>query len=353
MNRILLIFTWLVSCASPTESDKQQVPKLQYANTFEIRENTDTKQLINTEPWPKATVKKTFVIEQPLERVVCTSTSHLPYFEMLDAVDVVVGFPEANYISSPTFLERIESGKTKDLGSGQSLNMELLIGLKPDAVIAFDPGGESNTLEKIATLGIPVIYNSDFLEQTPLGRAEYIKFFGVLLGKEKQADSIFRTIEKNYQTLSQSTLDLENRPTILSGTTYGDTWFLPGGSNWSAQFYKHAGGNYLWENDATSGWLELSFEAVFEKAYDADYWIGVSTFESKEGLKGQDDRYVNFRAFRENNVFNYNKKVGPGGGIDFFESGYSRPDLVLSDLIKMLHPQLLPDHEMIYFQRLP
>ena len=272
---------------------------------------------------------------------------------MLEAEEALVGFPNANFISSPNFISRIENGSIKDLGSGQSLNMELLIGLKPDAVIGFDAGGDSNSLDKIEKLGISVIYNSDYLEQTPLGRAEYIKFFGVLLGREKKADSIFNEIEKSYQSLVEITQKLQAKPTILSGTTYGDTWFLPGGNNWSAQFFKDAGGEYLWNDSDATGWLELSFEAVYEKGFDADFWIGVGTYKTLEELKEQDDRYANFGPFKNRRVFSYNKRISPNGGMDFFESAYARPDIVLSDLIKVLHPGILPNYETVYFQRLP
>jgi len=349
---IILLFVFF-SCEPKTEEKSVSNPSLKFASTFSIEKNEKGTKLINTEPWPQATRSKAFIIDQPLKRVVCTSTSHLPYFEMLLAEETLVGFPNVDFISSANFLSRIENGSIQDLGSGQSLNLELLIGLKPDAVIGFDAGGDSKNLEKIEKLGIPVIYNSDFLEQTPLGRAEYVKFFGALLGKEKEADSIFNAIKDNYNQLKESIQKVEYRPKILSGTTYGDTWFLPGGQNWSAKFFHDAGGEYLWEDSDATGWLELSFEAVFEKAHAADYWIGVATYGSLEELKSLDNRYTTFQAFSEGNVFNYNKKKGPNGGIDFFESAYARPDLVLSDLISILHPSLLPNHEMIYYQRLP
>jgi len=353
MRRILILLIAIVGCQPKSQESTVSNTNLTYASTFKIEPDNKGTRLITTEPWPNATVTKEFRLDQPLKRVVCTSTSHLPYFEMLEAEEVVVGFPNANFISSANFINQIENGSIKDLGNGQSLNIELLIGLKPDAVIGFDAGGESNSLDKIEKLGIPIIYNSDYLEPTPLGRAEYIKFFGALLGKEKRADSIFQSIEKNYKSLTQMTQTIERKPTILSGITYGDTWYLPGGQNWAAQFYLDAGGDYLWKDSEPSGSLELSFEAVYEKGVDAEYWIGVGTFNTLEELKGHDDRYANFSPFQNQMVFTYNKKTGPNGGIDFFESAYSRPDVVLSDLIKVLHPLLLPNYETVYFQRLP
>lgn len=342
------------ACSSPgkRESSTYDTYEVKYAQGFHFEISNNNKYLVIDEPWPKATTPIKYLLPESPNRIVCTSTSHLPYFEMLNAEDRVIGFPNLNYISSEVFIERAENGLLTDLGPDGSINMELLLGINPDAVIAFDMGGESLTLDKIAESGIPVYYNSDFLEQSPLGRAEWIKFFGALIGKEKEADSIFNAIESEYKRVNNLASTTSNRPSILSGVVYGDTWFMPGGNNWAATFFNNAGGEYLWNSDTTSGWLELSFESVYEKGNNADMWIGTSTLNSMGEMLGQDDRYASFKAFKMREVYNYNKRIGPNGGYDFFESGYSRPDLVLSDLIKILHPELLPDYETVYFQKL-
>ncbi|GAB4247834.1 MAG: ABC transporter substrate-binding protein [Ekhidna sp.] len=345
----------LPACGGQSESKEALVNShgLAYAKGFHLESDHEGNHLVVSEPWPQAPRPIRYQLKNVPKTIVCTSTSHLPFIELLGAEEKVVGFPNVNYISSKTYIERYENGLLTDLGPDGNINLELLLGLNPDAVIAFDMGGESIALDKIKEAGIPVYYNSDFLEQSPLGRAEWIKFFGALLDKQSLADSIFSEIEKEYLRLSKLTSNIPTRPSILSGVVYGDTWFLPGGNNWSAAFFKNAGGQYLWESDSTSGWLELSFESVYEKANDADFWIGTSTINSKNELLGQDNRYEGFRAFAEDEVYNYNKIIGPNGGYDFFESGYTRPDLVLADLISILHPELLPEYETTYFQKLP
>ncbi len=347
-------FLILVACDSTTNKGESQrlIGEVKYATTFHFEANNSEKYLVVSEPWPKATIAKKYALDKPLTRVVCTSTSHLPFFELLGAGEVVVGFPNFNYISSEAFRKRAEEGFLTDLGPDGNLNMELLLSLKPEAVIAFDMGGEANSLDKIQESGIPVIYNSDFLEKNPLGRAEWIKFFGAILGKQQKADSIFNFIEQEYNRLKKIGENFEIKPAVLSGVVYGDTWFLPGGQNWAATFFNNAGGQYLWQEDTTSGWLELSFEAVYEAGYDADFWIGTSTLNSRGEMFGQDERYGSFEAFKNDKVFNYSKRIGPNGGYDFFESGYSRPDLVLADLIKILHPKSLPRYETVYFKKL-
>ncbi|MEP1035190.1 ABC transporter substrate-binding protein [Ekhidna sp.] len=355
MNRLIFGIIILIGACSGPQREKSTVStieEVQYAKGFHFESEGDQRYLVVDEPWPKATKSKKYLLNGVPKRIVCTSTSHLPFFEMLDAEESVIGFPNLNYISSAVFIERANAGLLTDLGPDGSMNMELLLGINPDAVVAFDMGGESKTLAKIEEAGIPVYYNSDFLEQSPLGRAEWIKFFGALLNKEKKADSIFSEIAKEYNRLKELAGAVKNKPTILSGVVYGDTWFLPGGNNWAATFFKNAGGAYLWDADTTSGWLELSFEAVYEKGNDAEFWIGTSTLNTMVEMEGQDERYATFRAFKNGEVYNYNKKIGPNGGYDFFESGYSRPDLVLSDLIKTLHPELLPEYETVYFQNI-
>lgn len=354
VKNLCFLLVILCSCNS-SKQEKTAIGRtneVRHATGFHFEKSDSKEYLVIDEPWPNASKPITYELGNDLRYFVCTSTSYLPFFEMLDAEEMVIGFPNLQYISSETFIKRAEDGLLTDLGPDGGLNMELLFGLNPDAVIAFDMGGESATLDKIEESGIPVYYNSDFLEQSPLGRAEWIKFFGALVNKRVMADSIFQVIESEYNRLSDLSGNVETRPGILSGVVYGDTWFLPGGNNWAATFFDNAGGKYLWEADTTSGWMELSFEAVYEKGHDADFWIGTSTVNSRDELIGQDSRYSSFRPYLEDNVFNYNKIIGPNGGYDFFESGYSRPDLVLSDLIKILHPELLPDYETTYFQKL-
>jgi len=353
MNKIQLLvgLTILIAC-SPPEKAVQNELSLDHATGFHFEKRTDGRYLVIDQPWPNAKKTKEYKLDKPLQRVVCTSTSHLPFFEMLGSEEVLIGFPNVSYISSEVFTERAEQGLITDLGPDGGMNIELLLSLQPDAVIAFDAGGESGNLDKIVEAGIPVIYNSDFLETSPLGRAEWIKFFGALLGEEQKSDSVFSAIEKEYQRLVEVAKASETKPTILNGVVYGDTWFMPGGGNWASVFYENAGGQYLWAEDTTTSWLELSFEAVYDRGRTADFWIGTSSFNSKSEMLGSEGRYADFGPFAKDRVYNYSKKRSPTGAYDFFESAYARPDLVLADLIKVLHPELLPTYETVYFEQL-
>lgn len=355
MKRLYYLFIPIVLLSCNKKSGKTEEEsvttesKTEYATKFQSYED----KLVVTEPWPGAVKSITYTLGEAPERIVVTSTTHLPYLEMLGLEDRLVGFPGTQYISSQKIRKLVDEGKIMDLGPDGSINLELLLSLQPNAVFAFDMGNESTNLDKIEEAGIPVIYNADFLETSTLGRAEWIRFYGAYFHKEEKADSIFNMIATAYDSLKNLVKDVNERPTLLSGVMYGDAWFLPGGNNWSAQFYKDAGGHYLWEDNPASGWIEVSFETVFDKAMEAEYWIGISTFNTLKELAGQDARYGSFEAFKENKVYSYNKRRGPMGGYDFFESGYARPDIVLADLIKILHPEKLPDYETYYFQKVP
>lgn len=291
-------------------------------------------------------------VKVPLERVVLTSTTFIPLLEQLGEAAALVGFPGTEHISSEKVRKHIDEGKVENLGAEAQLNIERLINLNPDALMDYAMQGENKSGTLARKGGIPVLYNADYLETSPLGRAEWIKFAGAFFDKAEKADSIFNALEQNYDSLKVLASKTTIKPTVFSGIVYGDTWFLPGGRNSAAQFLKDAQADYLWRDTPNEGSIKLSFEAVYDKAHDADFWIGAASFNSLQEIKNADSRYANFRAFKEGNVYTYNAKVGAKGGLTFFELGYARPDLVLADHIKMLHPELLPDYELYFYKQL-
>lgn len=354
MNRIwILVMMGVVACSAPKKPIEapqgNSSVQLQYAQKFRLEPD----KVVVTEPWPGATQPIEYRINGKKGRIVVTSTTHLPYLEMLGLEDRLVGFPSTQYISSDIFRKRVQNGQITDLGPDGNINLELLISVKPDVVIAFDMGSEATGLDKVKESGIPVIYNADFLEPTTLGRAEWIKFFGAYFGKQQLADSIFSAISIRYDSLKQLAQSATSKPTVISGIMYGDVWFMPGGQNYGARFFEDAGGIYLWNSDTNTGWIEASFEAVFDKGSQAEFWIGLGSFGTLNELASEDQRYAEFRPFKSQQVYNYSKRRSRSGGFDFFESGYARPDIVLADLIKILHPELLPDYDMYYYEKLP
>jgi iron complex transport system substrate-binding protein len=296
--------------------------------------------------------QQTDVITVPLQTIVCTSTTHIPLLDYLWLTDKLIGFPTTDYISSEKMRARVDAGKVTDLGIDKGMNIELLFSLKPSAVMAFMMGSDLGQLKKIKELNIPVVVNAEYLEKHPLGRAEWIKFVGLLFQREKQADSVFNIIEKEYLHTQSLVQNVTTHPTVLSGVVYGDAWFAPGGQNYAGRFFKDAGCQYLWSDNTSNGYLELSFESVYAKAKEADLWIGVGTYNSLAEIKAAEERYTYFKPFKNHQVYTYNGRKGAKGGSEFLELGYLRPDLVLKDLVKIGHPQLLPDYSLYFHKKL-
>jgi iron complex transport system substrate-binding protein len=292
------------------------------------------------------------VIYTPLKSIVCTSTTHIPLLDYLGLTDKLTGFPTTDYVSSIRMRKRIDAGQVTDLGIDKGLNLERLAVLQPSAVMGYTMSSDYGQFKKIEEMGVPVIINSEYLEHHPLGRAEWIKFMGLFFDRERAADSVFKAIEKNYLDTQGLLAEAPASPTVLSGIVYGDAWFLPGGQNYGARLFKDAGCRYLWEDTPGNGFLQLSFESVYDKAHDADLWIGTGTYKSLAEISAADHRYARFGAFRHGRVYNYDARQGEKGGNEFLELGYLRPDLILMDLVKIAHPGLLPRHDLFFHRKL-
>lgn len=353
---------------SPSSKDTTAT-SLKYAEGFKVSKVGNIKLVEVTYPYQGATSgytymlvpegedvpahdAKTKVIRIPINTIVCTSTTHIPLLDYLDESEKLVGFPTTDYISSEKMRKLIDAGKVEELGVDKGLNLEKLAMLKPSIVMGYTMTGDYGQYKKMEELGIGVIMNAEYLEKHPLGRAEWIKYMALFLNKEEQADSVFDAIEKNYNETLAKVQVSSAKPTVLSGIVYGDGWFLPGGQNYAAKLLKDAGTQYLWADDPSNGYLELSFESVYEKAHNADLWIGVATMNSLNDLKNADHRYARFKPFQQKQVYTYDARKGAKGGSEFLELGYLRPDVILQDLVKIAHPDLLPAHELFFHKRL-
>lgn len=366
---IAIVLGLLVGCSQRHQPSPDPLFAPKYARGFTVRRQGSIRWVSVSPSTPDIKNKLTYVlvpheeplppdignalvIRTPIKSIVCTSTTHIPLLDYLQLTDKLVGFPTTAYISSVKMRARVDSGKVEDLGVDKQMNLELLMALRPDVVMGYSVGGDLGQLDKIQKLGIPVVNNTEYLEMHPLGRAEWIKFMALLFDREKEADSIFNIIESAYLKTKQLAQETAIRPAVLSGIVYGDTWFLPGGKNYSATLFSDAGCRYLWEDNPSSGFLQLSFESVYAQAKEADLWVGVGSFASLEQLVQADKRYGLFKAFAQGQVYSYNARVGQGGGSEFLELGYLRPDMILKDLVKIAHPELMPGYELYFYKRL-
>ena len=273
--------------------------------------------------------------------------------ELLKEETTIVGFPFTQYVSSEKTRALIDNGAIKEIGNKNDINTEILLDLQPELVVGYAVSSANKIYNVIEKAGIPVIYNGDWLEETPLGRAEWIKFFGVLFNKEKQADSIFKIIETNYLEAKQLALKSETKPTVLSGAIMSkDIWNLPAGESFVATFLKDANVNYLWGETEGKGSLSLSFESVFDKGATADFWIAPGYFSSKEQLLNSNELYSKFSAFKNDKIYSPAIKTGKTGGVIYYELASTRPDLVLKDIIKIAHPELLQNYQFTFFEKM-
>ena len=371
----LLAFIFIISCKTENKKEvisnnkEKHISNVTFAKGFDIQHFDDYKVLHVKNAWPGS--EKVFsyaiidkgvhlknpetydaIVETPINSIVVTSTTHIPSLEMLGVSEKLTGFPNLNYISSPNTRNRINKGEIKELGKNEDINTEILIELNPDAVIGFGVDGNNKTFNTIANSGIPVLYNGDWTETSPLGKAEWIKFFGVLFNKEREADNIFSGIESKYSEAKKIAQKAKKSPTVLSGAMFKDIWYLPQGKSWVAQFIEDANGNYLWKDSEGTGSLSLNLENVLVKGQDADYWIAPGHFNSKDQMSENHSVYSNFKAFKNDNIYSFVNKKGETGGILYYELGPNRPDIILKDIIKVLHPELLPDYELYFFDKI-
>ncbi len=369
-----MIFALLLfSCQKNESQEIKRVAKdqLKYAKGFTIEEGDDFYILKVKNAYPGA--KEVFqylvlkdknskkpdgsfdaTINLPIQKLVVTSTTHIPHLDLLNVSDKLIGFPNLNLISSEKVTALIAKNKIIDLGKGASSNIEKLIALNPDWVMISTLGEEMSQINFLNKAGIPAIINGEYTEQHPLGRAEWIKFTGVLLGKTKEAGDVFDEIEKEYLAALNlaKAIEEDNKPRVLSGVMYKDTWFAPAGNSWGALLIKAAGGKYIFEDEKGMGSLQLNYEYVLDKAMDVDLWIGAADYSTLQSLKSSDPRYSKFKAFKNAQIYSYTLKKGTNGGFEYFELGYMRPDLILKDLIKIMHPQLLPDYSPYFYEKL-
>ena len=372
-----LVFTlWLavgslLSCNSKKDSgtNPESISVAKYAVGFKVTLVGNSKLVEVKQPYQNATSgyqyllvpkgevppthdETTQVIIVPVENIVCTSTTHIPLLDYINETEKLIGFPTTDYISSEKMRKRIDQGKVKDLGIDKGMNIEMLYTLKPSLVMGYTMTKDLGQLKKIQELGIPVVINAEYLEKHPLGRAEWIKFMALFFGKEREADSVFAEIEKEYLTTQRLVSEVKTKPTVLSGIVYGDAWFMPGGQNYAAKLLKDAGCEYLWASDSTSGFLQLSFESVYATAKEAELWIGVGSFTKLADIKATEERYALFKPFKEQQVYSYDAREGAKGGSEFLELGYLRPDLILKDLVKIAHPELMPSYDLFFHKKL-
>lgn len=343
---------------------------LTHTTGFSVEYHNSYKVITVATPWPGAAEAQQYVlvqcgapqptdfdtaqmIEVPVQQIATMSTSYLPFLDAYGLLDRLAAVDDVTYVNNATVLAMAEAGDLVQIGYGAGVNVEQLLALAPDLVMTYGSGSpEYDAHPVLLNAGLKVAVNAEWLETSPLGRAEWGKFIALFFNKEAVAESYFADTVARYEELKAQAAAVAEKPTVLTDSEYQGSWYVAGGRSFTAQLLADAGAAYLWANDESSGSIPVAFEAVFDKAADAGFWLNVGFVNSLAELQAADERYTDFAAFQTGNVWNNNKRQNANGGNDYYESAVAQPDAVLADLIAIFHPELMPDHETVYFQQL-
>lgn len=294
------------------------------------------------------------VIHVPVRRIICMSTTYLAMMKALGKEEAIVGVSGANFVYDDNILKKIGDGTIVDVGYEAGINNELIINTAPDLVMAYGVGSESaGYVSKIKELGIRVMFNADYLEENALAKAEWIKVFGALFCMENLADSIYGSLSRSYYSMkSYISSHIKVKPHVLLGMPFRDTWFISPGNSFAARFIEDAGGDYLWKDTFSSSSIPLSLENVYFKAIEADYWLNTGALTKKDEIASLDPRLLELKCYQTGNIYNNNKRMSPGGGNDYWESGTINPHVILKDIASILHPGLFGDYEPVYYRKI-
>ena len=364
----LLCLLFLASCVynkkTSLEAFKQDVYTPEYATGFKIlgAKNAQSTLIQVSNPWQGAkNVTMSYFISRNGElpptgftgptipagaqHIVCMSSSYIAMLDALGQVDRIVAVSGINYIANPYILAHKDS--IKDMGP--EINYELLLGLKPDVVLLYGSGdAQTAVTDKLKELAIPYMYVGEYLEESPLGKAEWLVALSELTDSRDKGIDVFREIPKRYQALKDLTASVEQRPTVMFNTPWNDSWVMPSTQSYMAQLVTDAGADYIYKENTSNSSAPIGLETAYGLIQKADYWINVGTASTLDELKNMNPKFADAKSVRNKTVYNNNLRITATGGNDYWESAVVRPDVVLRDLIHIFHPELVSDSTYYY-----
>lgn len=351
------------------EDFDKPVYMLEYASGFDIQ-GADSKQsvlLTVTNPWQGAdgiavqlfiardgeTAPEGFdgqVLEGDADRIVAMSSTHIAMLDAIGEVDRVVGVSGIDYISNPDIQARRD--RIGDVGYEGNINYELLLSLDPDLVLLYGVNGASGMEPKLRELGIPFLYVGDYLEESPLGKAEWMVALSEVVGCRSEGEKVFAEIPVRYNALKQRVAENAlDAPSVMLNMPYGDSWFMPSAGSYAVRLIEDAGGDYIYKKNTGNASTPVDMEEAYLLASAADLWLNVGMASTLGEVKAACPKFADTRCFRNGYVYNNNARTNAAGGNDYFESGVVHPELVLRDLIKIFHPELV-EEDFVYYKRL-
>lgn len=364
----LLCLLFLASCVynkkTSLEAFKQDVYTPEYATGFKIlgAKNAQSTLIQVSNPWQGAkNVTMSYFISRNGElpptgftgptipagaqRIVCMSSSYIAMLDAVGQVDRIVAVSGINYIANPYILAHKDS--IKDMGP--EMNYELLLGLKPDVVLLYGIGdAQTAVTDKLKELAIPYMYVGEYLEESPLGKAEWLVALSELTDSRDKGIDVFREIPKRYQALKDLTASVEQRPTVMFNTPWNDSWVMPSTQSYMVQLVTDAGADYIYKENTSNSSAPIGLETAYGLIQKADYWINVGTASTLDELKNMNPKFADAKSVRDKTVYNNNLRITATGGNDYWESAVVRPNVVLRDLIHIFHPELISDSTYYY-----
>ena len=367
---LLLLLCLMVCCHMRQSSSIETTAALatdsvQYAEGFHVTRFADYTLVEVKDPWSNhrllqryvlvdrtkalpANLPEGTVIRVPVKKITVFTSVHCAALNELGVSDDIIGVCESRYMNIPSIQSRLKEQLTFDLGESSRPNIEKMLAIGTEAVFASPFQNASyGSVEKI---GIPIIECADYMEVEPLGRAEWIRFLSLFVGKEAIADSLFAETQKRYMEAKALADDVTSRPTLLTGKKYGSSWYVPSGGSYMARLYQDAGADYIFSYLPGTGSTPLTFETVLDKAIRADYWI--FNYNQAEDmtypmLRAEYTPYSNFAAFENRRIFGCNTNYTL-----YYEEVPMHPDYLLRELVALLHPEKLPNYPFRYFMPL-
>ena len=366
---IVTIVLLLSACGGGSKTSSAfdgKIFPLKYAENLTLIQGEGYTEARLRNPWDTTALLRTYIlvdknsempkhlpegtlVRTPLSKALVYTATHCNLIHELDAVKSIGGICEIQYIKVPEIVEGCKNGTIVNAGEGTNPDIEKIIDLHPDALL-LSPYENSGGHGQVEKLKIPIIECADYMETSALGSAEWIRFYGLLFGREALADSIFAEVEKNYNELKALATSQPVKPRLMCEMKSGSAWYVSGGRSTTGKLYADAGADYVFASYPNAGGVPLSFETVFDKAQDADVWLmkyNHPTDKTYKSLQEDYAPYANFKAFKEKNIYHCNTAHKK-----YYEDFPFHPDRVLKDLIKIFHPSLFPEYELKYFSKL-
>jgi iron complex transport system substrate-binding protein len=339
---------------------------IQYAKGFSIEKKGSWKQITVLDPWkgdtlgcyaliaknteiPTGLKKGCIIVRIPISTIAILSSTHVGELTILGLRDNIKGVSNGDQLWDSILSRRFKQGEVVEVDHQMTNNVEQILALSPDLVMKSGFENVRNEDARLTEAGIPIAYNMEWMESDMLARAEWIKFVSAFFGKEQLADSLFNGIVRRYNEVKQLAAS-QPKQTVLFNMNYKGTWYLPGAKSYAAAMARDAGAVYAVQGN-DRGSMPVNFEQVLDAHANDNIWLNVEA-RSLDALGKADERYKLFKAYKTGQVYNYDKRVNAAGGNDYWESGAVHPDVLLKDEVKILHPNLLPGYEMVYWRKL-